>query len=234
MTGRTISHYEILDKLGAGGMGEIYRARDPRLNRVVAVKALPAASTGDPDRRRRFLQEAQAASGLNHPNIITIHDIVKDVDGSDYMVMEFIAGRTLGEIIPPQGLDVARTLQYAAQIADALAAAHDAGIVHRDLKPGNVMVTEAGRVKVLDFGLAKVTVETSLTEATQTLASGPMTVEGSILGTVSYMSPEQAQGKRVDARSDIFSFGAGASPIWGGKRTGGLRLPTLGGLMWVL
>jgi serine/threonine-protein kinase len=206
--GRTISHYEILEKLGAGGMGEIYRARDPRLNRTVAVKALPASATGDSDRRRRFLQEAQAASSLNHPNIITIHDIVTDLDGSDYMVMEFIAGRTLGELVPPEGLDIARTLQYAAQIADALSAAHEAGIVHRDLKPGNVMVTDAGRVKVLDFGLAKVTVEASLTEVTQTLASAPMTVEGSILGTVSYMSPEQAQGKRVDARSDIFSFGA--------------------------
>jgi serine/threonine-protein kinase len=208
VTGRTISHYEIQEKLGAGGMGEIYRARDPRLNRAVAVKALPAASSGDPDRRRRFLQEAQAASGLNHPNIITIHDIVTDLDGSDYMVMEYIAGCTLGELIPPEGLEIAKTLQYATQIADALAAAHDAGIVHRDLKPGNVMVTSAGRVKVLDFGLAKVRVETSLTDVTQTLGGAPMTVEGSILGTVSYMSPEQAQGKRVDARSDIFSFGA--------------------------
>ena len=189
-------------------MGEIYKARDPRLNRTVAIKALPASATGDPERRRRFIQEAQAASGLNHPNIVTIHDILADNDGSDYMVMEFIQGRTLGEVIPPNGLGAARSLQYATQIADALAAAHAAGIVHRDLKPGNVMVTESGRVKVLDFGLAKVTVETSLTEATQTIASGPVTMEGSILGTVAYMSPEQAQGKRVDARSDIFSFGA--------------------------
>ena len=208
MIGRTISHYEILEKLGAGGMGEIYKARDPRLNRMVAIKALPAGATSDPERRRRFVQEAQAASGLNHPNIITIHDILADADGSDYMVMEFIQGKTLGEVIPPDGLGPARSLQYATQIADALAAAHAAGIVHRDLKPGNVMVTESGRVKVLDFGLAKVTVETSLTEATQTIASGPVTMEGSILGTVAYMSPEQAQGKRVDARSDIFSFGA--------------------------
>jgi hypothetical protein len=188
-------------------MGEIYKARDPRLNRMVAVKVLPAGATGDPDRRRRFLQEAQAASGLNHPNIITIHDIVTD-DGSDYMVMEFIAGKTLSEVIPPGGLDMAKTLQYATQIADALGAAHAAGIVHRDLKPGNVMVVPSGRLKILDFGLAKVTAETALTEATQTIASGPVTVEGSILGTVSYMSPEQAQGKRVDQRSDIFAFGA--------------------------
>jgi serine/threonine-protein kinase len=188
-------------------MGEIYKARDPRLNRTVAVKVLPASATGDPERRRRFLQEAQAASGLNHPNIITIHDIVTD-DGSDYMVMEFIAGKTLTEVIPPGGLDMSKTLQYATQIADALGAAHAAGIVHRDLKPGNVMVTPSARLKILDFGLAKVTTETALTEATQTIASGPVTVEGSILGTVSYMSPEQAQGKRVDQRSDIFAFGA--------------------------
>jgi serine/threonine protein kinase len=207
VTGRTISHYEILEKLGAGGMGEIYKARDPRLNRTVAVKVLPGSATGDPERRRRFLQEAQAASGLNHPNIITIHDIVTD-DGSDYMVMEFIAGKTLSEVIPPGGLDMSKTLQYATQIADALGAAHAAGIVHRDLKPGNVMVMPSGRLKILDFGLAKITTETALTEATQTIASGPVTVEGSILGTVSYMSPEQAQGKRVDQRSDIFAFGA--------------------------
>ena len=206
MTGRSISHYEILEKLGAGGMGEIYKARDPRLNRTVAIKVLPAGSAGDPERRRRFLQEAQAASGLNHPNIIVIHDILSDGD-SDYMVMEFIAGKTLGDLIQRGGLGVAKTLQYAVQIADALAAAHAAGIVHRDLKPGNVMVTDPGRVKVLDFGLAKVTTVTSLTEETQTVGA-PLTVEGSILGTVSYMSPEQAQGKRVDARSDIFAFGA--------------------------
>ena len=208
MTGRTISHYEILEKLGAGGMGEIYKARDQRLNRMVALKALPASAVGDSERRRRFIQEAQAASGLNHPNIITIHDILNDDQGNEFMVMELVAGRTLGEAIPRGGMGVAKTLQYAAQIADALAAAHAAGIVHRDLKPGNVMVTDAGRVKVLDFGLAKVTVATSLTDATRTIGSGQLTVEGSILGTVSYMSPEQAQGKRVDARSDIFSFGA--------------------------
>jgi serine/threonine-protein kinase len=188
-------------------MGEIYKARDPRLNRTVAIKALPASASADPDRRRRFVQEAQAASGLNHPNIVTIHDILSD-EGSDYMVMEFIAGKTLGEVVPPGGLGMAKTLQYGTQIADALAAAHAAGIVHRDLKPGNIMVMPSGRLKILDFGLAKVTAETSLTEATQTIASGPVTVEGSILGTVSYMSPEQAQGKKVDQRSDIFAFGA--------------------------
>src|SRR5437667_121527 len=163
MTGRTISHYEILEKLGAGGMGDGYKARDPRLNRTVAIKALPAGSAGDTDRRRRFIQEAQSASGLNHPNIITIHDILSD-GGDDYMVMELVAGKTLADLIPTGGLGVAKTLQYGTQISDALAAAHAAGIVHRDLKPGNVMVTDAGRVKVLDFGLAKVTMAASLNE----------------------------------------------------------------------
>jgi serine/threonine-protein kinase len=207
MLGKTILHYEVVEKLGAGGMGDIYKALDRRLNRSVAIKVLSTASTGDPDRRRRFIQEAQAASGLNHPNIITIYDIVSQED-TEFMVMEFVAGKTLSDLIPPGGLGAAKTLRYAVQIADALQAAHAAGIVHRDLKPGNIMVTDTGLVKILDFGLAKVTVATSLTDNTQTLGGAPLTMEGSIIGTVSYMSPEQAQGKRVDPRSDIFSFGA--------------------------
>lgn len=211
MLGKTISHYEVVEKLGAGGMGDIYKALDPRLNRSVAIKVLSTASTGDPERRRRFIQEAQAASGLNHPNIITIYDIVSQED-TEFMVMEFVAGKTLADLIPQGGLGTAKTLQYGVQIADALQAAHAAGIVHRDLKPGNIMVTATGLVKILDFGLAKITVAESLTaesltDATRTLGGAPLTVEGSIIGTVSYMSPEQAQGKRVDARSDIFSFG---------------------------
>ncbi len=224
MIGRTISHYQVTERLGSGGMGEIFKARDPRLNRTVAIKALSIEGMGDPDRRRRFIQEAQAASGLNHPNIITIHDIISDSE-NEYMVMEYVSGKTLSELIQAGGVGVEKTLRYGVQIADALAAAHAAGIVHRDLKPGNVMVTESGLVKILDFGLAKVSMTTQLTEETQTLGA-PMTVEGSILGTVSYMSPEQAQGAKVDARSDIFAFGAlmyemitgtkaftGASPI---------------------
>jgi serine/threonine-protein kinase len=206
MIGRTISHYQVIEKLGAGGMGEIWKAQDGRLNRMVAIKVLNNASAGDSDRRRRFIQEAQAASALNHPNIITIYDITSDEE-SEYMVMEYVAGKTLADLITPGGLGVAKTLQYSLQIADALRAAHAAGIVHRDLKPGNVMVTDSGLVKILDFGLAKVSMATKLTEETQTMGAAPMTVEGSILGTVAYMSPEQAQGKRVDARSDIFSFG---------------------------
>jgi len=206
MIGRTISHYQVIEKLGAGGMGEIFKARDPRLNRTVAIKAMSISAMGEPDRRRRFIQEAQAASGLNHPNIITIHDILTDEE-NEYMVMEYVAGKTLADLIPAEGLGVEKTLRYGVQMADALAAAHAAGIVHRDLKPGNVMVTESGLVKILDFGLAKVNLATQLTEETLTIGA-PMTVEGSILGTISYMSPEQAQGGKIDARSDIFAFGA--------------------------
>lgn len=206
MIGRTISHYQVIEKLGAGGMGDIYKAQDTRLHRMVAIKALTNASAGDSERRRRFIQEAQAASGLNHPNIITIYDIVSE-DDSEYMVMELVLGKTLADLIPPGGVGVATTLQYSTQMADALRAAHAAGIVHRDLKPGNVMVTDSGLVKILDFGLAKINVAQELTEETQTLEAAPLTVEGSILGTVAYMSPEQAQGKKLDARSDIFSFG---------------------------
>jgi predicted Ser/Thr protein kinase len=212
MVGRTILHYQFLEKLGAGGMGEIYKAQDTRLNRFVAIKVLTGGATGDPDRRRRFIQEAQAASALNHPNIITIHDIVSD-GGTDFMVMEFVSGKTLVDLIPKGGLRGSQVLKYSVQMADALQAAHNAGIVHRDLKPGNVMVTDSGLVKVLDFGLAKLTDRGPLNtvsgpnDATQTMAEAPLTVEGSIIGTVSYMSPEQAQGKKVDTRSDIFSFG---------------------------
>jgi serine/threonine protein kinase len=205
MVGRTIGHYQVLEKLGTGGMGEIYKAQDPRLNRFVAIKALSASGAEDPERRRRFTQEAQAASALNHPNIITIYDVLTE-NATEYMVMEFVSGQTLTERIAPDGLGVAKTLTYGVQIADALRTAHAAGIVHRDLKPGNVMVTDTGLVKVLDFGLAKIEAN-PLSEETQTLNAAPMTIEGSILGTVSYMSPEQAQGRKIDARSDIFSFG---------------------------
>ncbi len=190
-------------------MGEIYKAQDARLNRFVAIKVLTAAKSGDADRRRRFIQEAQAASALNHPNIITIHDIIAEPD-TDYLVMEFVAGMTLLDLIPSGGLRVPQVLRYSSQMADALSAAHAAGIIHRDFKPGNVMITSSGLVKVLDFGLAKLTDRSPVGqfEAAATVSHMPLTMEGSIMGTVSYMSPEQAEGKRVDARSDIFSFGA--------------------------
>jgi len=209
MVGKTVQQYQFLEKLGAGGMVEIYKAQDTRLNRVVAVKVLTSANSGDPERRRRFLQEAQSASALNHPNIITIHDIITESD-AQYMVMEYVHRKTLVDIIPKGGLRVPQVLKYAIQMADALQVAHSAGIIHSDLKPGNVMATESGLVKILDFGLAKLADRgpvSQVSDATQTIAEAPLTVEGTIIGTVSYMSPEQAQGKKVDARSDIFSFG---------------------------
>src|SRR5262245_27382342 len=152
--GTRIGPYEVVSVLGAGGMGEVYRARDPRLDRIVAVKALPADKLADEGRKRRFLAEARAASALNHPNIVGIHDLAT-ANGTDFLVMEYVPGKTLDETIPRKGLRLNEALRYATQIADALAAAHEAGIVHRDLKPGNVMVTPNGTVKLLDFGLAK-------------------------------------------------------------------------------
>jgi hypothetical protein len=235
MVGRVVSHYQFLEKLGAGGMGDIYKASDSRLNRFVAVKVLSSANAGDPERRRRFIQEAQAASGLNHPNIITIHDIVNEPEG-DYMVMEYVSGKTLVDLIPRGGLRAPQALKYGVQMADALSAAHAAGIVHRDLKPGNVMVTDSGLVKVLDFGLAKLTDRgpaSQIGDNTQTIAEAPLTVEGSIIGTVSYMSPEQAQGKKVDTRSDIFSFGVVFYEMLTGSRafSGDSALSTLSAIL---
>jgi eukaryotic-like serine/threonine-protein kinase len=209
LTGRTISHYRVGEKLGAGGMGVVWKARDTHLDRFVALKFLPAAKMSDPERKGRFAQEAKTASALNHPNIITIYDI-DQADGADFIAMEFVPGKALDQLIPRKGLRLNEALKYATQVADALAAAHAAGIVHRDLKPGNVMVDDNGCVKVLDFGLAKLTEQDGASEfaRTETIAAAPKTAEGMIVGTVSYMSPEQAEGKKVDARTDIFSFGA--------------------------
>jgi Tol biopolymer transport system component len=228
MVGRTISHYEILEKLGEGGMGVVHKAFDTHLDRVVAVKVLPPEKVADADRKRRFVQEAKAASALNHPNIITIYDI-DSADGIDFIAMELVAGKTLDRLIPRHGLRLNEALKYSVQIADALAAAHAAGIVHRDLKPGNVMVTELGLVKVLDFGLAKLAEPAALGEDEATRTLKPTTQEGTIVGTVSYMSPEQAEGKKVDARSDIFSFGALLYEMVTGRRAfqGDSRLSTL-------
>src|SRR5439155_10486995 len=216
---QTISHYRVLEKLGSGGMGVVYKARDTRLDRFVALKFLPAAKMTDPERKRRFVQEARAASALNHPNIITIHDI-DQADGADFIAMEFVPGKALDRLIPRKGLRLNEALQYAIQVADALAAAHAAGIVHRDVKPGNLMVNEHGCVKVLDFGLAKLIEQGGPSEfaRTETIAEAPKTDQGMIVGTVSYMSPEQAEGKKLDARTDIFSFGAVLYEIITGRR----------------
>jgi eukaryotic-like serine/threonine-protein kinase len=206
LIGQTIRHYRIVEKIGEGGMGEVYLAEDASLRRKVALKFLPAALSGDPERLARFEREARLLAALNHPNITSIYDIDKR-EGSDFIVMEYVAGKTLNDIIPRKGLKPGAALKYAVQIADAVSKAHQAGIIHRDLKPGNVMVDRDGHIKVLDFGLAKLTEVEPLQEdaATGTAAT---TEEGTIMGTVAYMSPEQAEGRKVDARSDIFSFGS--------------------------
>src|SRR4051794_6733793 len=205
MTGTHLLHYEILERLGEGGMGVVYKARDTRLSRPVVLKVLRSDQLADPVREKRFFREAQTASALNHPNIITIHDL-GSVDGVSFIVMEYVPGRPLDFLIPSGGLQAQVAVQYAIQIADALEAAHTAGVIHRDLKPANVMITSAGRVKLLDFGLAKLTA--GVAAANQGSASVTLTSEGSIIGTVCYMSPEQALARPLDARSDIFSFGA--------------------------
>jgi serine/threonine protein kinase len=206
--GSKLGPYEVLALIGAGGMGEVYRARDPRLNRDVAIKVLPADRVSDEDRRRRFVQEAHAASALNHPHIITIHEI-ESANGHDFIVMEYIRGKSLDALIPRHGLRLAEVLRIAIPVADALAAAHARGIIHRDLKPANVMVGADGAVKVLDFGLAKLIGREDADDAELThTADVALSVPGTIAGTAAYMSPEQATGGKVDARSDIFGFGA--------------------------
>lgn len=212
-----LGHYQIAEKIGEGGMGVVYKAVDTRLDRNVAIKVLPAERVADEERRKRFALEAKAASALNHPGIITVHDIGND-DGVDYIVMEFVEGKTLGSMIGRRGMRVSEALKFAAQVADALAAAHAAGIIHRDLKPANVMITPGGQVKVLDFGLAKLKAPPiEDTDETRSV----LTTEGLVVGTAAYMSPEQAEGKELDARSDIFSFGAMLYEMVTGQRAFG-------------
>ena len=215
MIGRTLDRYRIDSKLGEGGMGVVYKGHDDRLGRPVAIKVLPPEQLADLTARERFIREAKAASALNHPGIVTIHDIRSDGE-SDFIVMEWIDGRTLAESIPATGMPIAEVLRAAIQIADALAAAHGAGILHRDLKPSNVMVTSEGRVKILDFGLAKLLQPDAGSE--DVTAAGPLTEARVVLGTAAYMSPEQAEGQKLDARSDIFSFGAVLYEMATGKK----------------
>jgi Tol biopolymer transport system component len=219
LAGRKLSHYRLEARIGAGGMGEVYRGVDTRLDRPVAVKILPPDLMADEDRRRRFIQEAKAASALNHPNIVTIHDVGSD-DGIDLMVMEYVDGQTLEHRIGRRPMPLGTLLKDAVQIAGALTVAHAAGIVHRDLKPTNVMVTSQGLVKVLDFGLAKLAGQPAGgDEETNTAPqAGSPTRRGTVIGTAAYMSPEQAQGGVVDARSDIFSFGAVLYEMATGRR----------------
>ena len=217
MVGRILSHYQIVERLGAGGMGEVYKARDTHLDRFVAIKVLHADKVPDPQRKARFVQEAKAASALNHPNIVHIYDIGTDA-GIDFIAMEYVSGKALDQLIPRKGMRLNEALRIAGQVADAMARAHEAGIVHRDLKPSNVMVDDRGLVKVVDFGLAKLT-ETAETVGEATTRAAPVkTDEGAIVGTVAYMSPEQAEGKALDGRSDIFSFGAVVYEMVTGRR----------------
>lgn len=210
---RTLSHYRLDGELGRGGMGVVYRATDTRLGRAVAIKTLSTEATGDPDRHRRFIQEARSASILNHPHIVTIYDVGEEA-GETFVAMELVEGVSLDVELAKGPLPVSRALDYAVQVASALEAAHAAGMVHRDVKPANLMVTSDGRVKVLDFGLAKL-VERGGADTTMTALG---TQPGMILGTAAYMSPEQAEGRPVDARSDLFSFGAVLYEMFAGRR----------------
>src|SRR5262245_21698062 len=218
VAGTKLGPYEILAPLGAGGMGEVFRARDTRLKRDVAVKVLPTAYADDGDRLRRFEQEAQAASALNHPNILSIFDFGTH-EGAPYMVSELLEGETLRARLAGGAFQPRRAIGHALQIAQGLAAAHEKNIVHRDLKPENVFVTSDGRVKILDFGLAKLTQpEGKLSSQTNLPTESPGTEPGVVLGTLGYMSPEQVRGKPADARSDIFSFGAILYEMLSGRR----------------
>src|SRR3989449_9431593 len=210
--------YEIRAQIGEGGMGEVYRARDTKLGRDVAIKVLPAAFSADAERLRRFEQEAQAAGALNHPNILVIFHIGTH-GGAPYIVSELLEGETLRDRMAGAALPQRKALDYALQIARGLAAAHEKGIVHRDLKPDNVFITSNGRVKILDFGLAKLTGPPDGAESQTEVPTRKVNTDpGTVMGTVGYMSPEQLKGQRVDHRSDIFSFGAVLYEMLSGKR----------------
>src|SRR5580765_4792992 len=201
--------YEIIAPLGVGGMGEVYRARDPRLKRDIAIKVLPADVALSPDRLARLEREATTVAGLNHPNIVVLHSI-EEAAGIRFLTMELVEGRSLADLVTPGGLPLAQLLDLAIPLADALVTAHERGVVHRDLKPANVMVTREGRVKVLDFGLAKLAAEPATapaSDATQAATRSPISAVGEAVGTVPYMSPEQLRGEEVDARTDLFALG---------------------------
>src|SRR5436305_2645100 len=215
--GQKIGPYQVTGQIGAGGMGEVYRAHDGRLNRDVAIKVLPASFSSDPDRLQRFAQEARAAAALNHPNILAIYDI-GEWNGAPYIVSELLQGETLRDRLRSGSLPTRKAIDYALQLTRGLAAAHDKGIAHRDLKPENIFLTEDGRVKILDFGLAKLTRPEHSDSASDAATVQVVTDAGLVMGTAGYMSPEQVRGKAAEPRSDIFAFGAILYEMISGKR----------------
>ncbi len=219
MIGTTLSHYRVIEKIGQGGMGEVYRAEDTNLSREVAIKVLPEQFTQDPQRLARFEREAKLLAQLNHPNIAAIHSF-EHADDIHFLVLELVPGETLQERVAKGPVPVEEALEVCRQIAEGMEAAHEKGVIHRDLKPANVKVTPEGKVKILDFGLAKAfEAETPVTDISQSpTLTEEMTRAGVILGTAAYMSPEQAKGKPVDKRADIFAFGAVLYELLTGKR----------------
>src|SRR5712672_3077257 len=219
LLGKRLGPFEILSSIGAGGMGEVYRARDTRLDRIVAIKVLPTHLADRSELRERFEREARTIASLNHPHICTLFDIGQQ-DGIDYLVMECLEGETLAQRLQKGPLPLEQVLQYAIEIADALDKAHRKGVTHRDLKPGNIMLTKSG-TKLLDFGLAKLKQEivpANVQLSQLPTANDPLTAQGTIVGTLQYMAPEQLEGKEVDARTDIFAFGAVVYEMATGKR----------------
>jgi len=206
-SGTRLGAYDVVAPLGSGGMGEVYRARDSRLDRDVALKVLPHEVASHPDRLARFEREARAVAALNHPNIVTVHSIESAGD-TRFITMELVKGQSLDQLVSQGPMPVERLLDIGIPLADALVAAHARGVVHRDLKPGNVMVTREGRVKVLDFGLAKMSDDAAALGATQAATvAAPISTAGQVVGTVPYMAPEQLRGEAVDARTDLFALG---------------------------